>query len=362
MKKILLVANSGFGKTGVPTVFMNIVRTLSSKGYSFDIIYFDDKNAFFKDEFLSYGGKAFLFKSRFSKRVSRYLSGFSYYRKTQKIIKHNGPYDAVHCFKEYMNCYFMKAAFKSNVAVRIFHNNNSLSINGNLINRLLTKTEKKSCLRYMTKLVGCSANSCITCFGRDYPFTVLNNAYDDEHFFYSNSGAPKKLSLVQVGTFNERKNQLFTLKVLNEIKLFYPEIHLHLIGADPTKYYLNLMEKFIQEYDLGNNVTFHDFDCDQRKVYELASFSILSSRDEPFGIVLIEAQACGLKCFVSDVVPKSANVGGCILLPLSLGEKEWAKTILREFKDNGGKREEYDCSHFKNSFLIKEYLNIYGKE
>ncbi|HBF68600.1 MAG TPA: hypothetical protein DDW20_04725, partial [Firmicutes bacterium] len=54
MKKILLVAADGFSKTGVPAVFMNIVRNLSKRGFSFDIIYFDERFKYYYDEFCSF--------------------------------------------------------------------------------------------------------------------------------------------------------------------------------------------------------------------------------------------------------------------------------------------------------------------
>lgn len=48
-----------------------------------------------------------------------------------------------------------------------------------------------------------------------------------------------------------------------------------------------------------------------------------------FGIVNIEAQACGLRCVVSDQVPRSVDVTGHVcFVSLSMSADEWADIIL----------------------------------
>ena len=58
MKRVLIVAADGLTKSGVPNVFINIIRNMSNKGYVFDVLYFDEKDAFYKKEIESFGGKA----------------------------------------------------------------------------------------------------------------------------------------------------------------------------------------------------------------------------------------------------------------------------------------------------------------
>ena len=365
MKKILIIANNGFGKTGVPAVFMNIVRTLSPHRYQFDIIYFDDEFNYYHDEFLSFGGSAYFFgkkhKGNILKKMDRYISGHTYYKKTKKIIRDHGPYNAIHCFKEYMNCYFLKAAFECGVPIRIFHNNNILHISGNIINRILSSYEKKECLKYMTSLIGCSDKSCSSCFGSDYPFKVLENPYDEDKYFFSGQPIAKKLNLVQVGTYNDRKNQLFSLDVISEIKKKYRDVGIHFIGIDSSHYYLKLMKQRILELDLSNNVVFHQFDCEQKAVLDQCTYFILPSKEEPFGIVLIEAQACGIKCFTSNVIPDLANVGGCVTISLSDSPRDWAATIVRDYENNHGQRIKYDCSRFGREALFPKLVDLYNE-
>jgi glycosyltransferase involved in cell wall biosynthesis len=59
---------------------------------------------------------------------------------------------------------------------------------------------------------------------------------------------------------------------------------------------------------------------------------VFPSKLEGLGIALIEAQAAGLPCLVSDVVPREADVVPELVTRLSLSEP-WAPTLLRTRND-----------------------------
>lgn len=368
MKKILLVAADGFSKTGVPTVFMNIVRELSHVGYSFDIIYFDTRFDFYLKEFLSYGGKCFLFdkqhKNSFAKKAIRYVSGNSYYKKTKKIIQVNGPYDAIHCFKEYLSCYFLKAAKDCNVTLRIYHCNNIIKIAGNPINRFLMTIEKKKCLKYMNMLLGCSAEACKSAFPEINNFEIVNNPYNDSDFIYipSKLDAFSGITLVQTGGFNKNKNQLFSLKIIKELKKKLKNVRIFFIGADLDPNYRKKVNKELAKLGLQENVIFKRFDTKQIDIFSISDYFILPSFSESFGIVLVEAQATGLRCIASTGVPSSSNVGGCLRIPLSEGAKHWSELILSDYKKHQGERIKYDCSDFSKSKIVINYVKIYERK
>ncbi len=63
-------------------------------------------------------------------------------------------------------------------------------------------------------------------------------------------------------------------------------------------------------------------------------YFIFPSISEGLGLALLEAQASGLDCFISDGIPKTANCGKCLEISLNLSASEWAKTIV-DFINSG---------------------------
>lgn len=54
---------------------------------------------------------------------------------------------------------------------------------------------------------------------------------------------------------------------------------------------------------------------------------LMPSLFEGLPFSLVEAQAAGLDCFVSDTVTKMADAGKCMYLPLDIGPRGWAQSI-----------------------------------
>ena len=57
------------------------------------------------------------------------------------------------------------------------------------------------------------------------------------------------------------------------------------------------------------------------------TYFLLPSLFEGLPVVLVEAQASGLTCFVSDAVSAQTDAGSCRFLPLDIGPAGWAKAV-----------------------------------
>jgi glycosyltransferase involved in cell wall biosynthesis len=70
---------------------------------------------------------------------------------------------------------------------------------------------------------------------------------------------------------------------------------------------------------------------------------LFPSRFEGLGMVLIEAQAAGLRCFTSDdLVPKDAAITDLVeYIPLSKGSTYWSERVLQG-KEGYERRNTYD--------------------
>lgn len=107
--------------------------------------------------------------------------------------------------------------------------------------------------------------------------------------------------ILSVGTIEERKNLLLTVKALLSVNNDTPLV----VVGKPTPY-INKVKAFIAAHNLGDRVLFlHDVDFhDLPTVYQQASVFVYVSRYEGFGIPLLEAINCG--------TPVIAATGSCL--------------------------------------------------
>lgn len=90
-------------------------------------------------------------------------------------------------------------------------------------------------------------------------------------------------------------------------------------------------------------------------------FFLFPSLFEGLPITLIEAQASGLECFISDTITKEVNVGLCQYLSLEKSAREWA-VYISEKLDNRDKKG-YDAKlldQFDIKNTVKRLEEIYG--
>lgn len=361
--KILMVSCEGLGRGGVQAVMMNFVRNLSDL-YCFDALLFTNEIRFYDEEFLSYGGRIIRIphyngKNQWRKKIDYYIRGIPLFFKIKNALKKNGPYHAIHCNNVYESALCLLAAKIVGVPVRISHSH-TISHSSNAVAKLQNAFYARLVNKYSTQRIGCSRDACNALFGESVNSFVLNNPYDDSKFDpekYENR-TNATYTLVQVGRFDNNKNQLFSLEVLRFLKEKKKDVLLKLVGFGETQFVNLLLEK-AKNLDVINNIVVID-GTSANIPMELSKSDafILPSKKEGFGITLIEAQAMGLTCFVSDSVPKATNVGGCIYLPLNVGPEKWASKIL----ETPYQKRKYDCSQFSSSRIVKQMALLYGSK
>ncbi len=106
--------------------------------------------------------------------------------------------------------------------------------------------------------------------------------------------------IVQVGSIDETKNQMFTLKCLNRISEDLPEVRYLVIGTGEKKE--ELMHK-AAEYGLHDQVIYAGRMSRSNCLYliSMATILVLTSESESFPNVLVEAQTLALPVISNDV-------------------------------------------------------------
>jgi glycosyltransferase involved in cell wall biosynthesis len=121
-----------------------------------------------------------------------------------------------------------------------------------------------------------------------------------------------------VGQICERKGLLELIDALRRIRAKVPQMHLAIVGRVVFRHeegYLEALRVAVKSWGVEDLVHF----CGERKdvsaVLHASDLAVLNSRDEPFGLVLVEAMACGAPVL-------AARIGGIPEI-VTDGENGW---------------------------------------
>lgn len=135
-----------------------------------------------------------------------------------------------------------------------------------------------------------------------------------------------KIILLYLGGLKPRKNIKFLIKIMKEIKK--ENINLLICGSGLYGYYLKFLAK---QWNLEKKIIFTGFIKEKEKVkyYNLADIFLLASKKEGFGMIALEAMACGKPVLVSNTssLPEviKDNVTGFLAQPENIND--WLEKI-----------------------------------
>lgn len=137
--------------------------------------------------------------------------------------------------------------------------------------------------------------------------------------------------LLYVGRISKRKNVELIIKVFNILKLDpnNDDLQLYLIGSDEAGYLQTCM-KLIEKQSLGSVFNISSMSNSQlRYLYKRAELFLLPSRQEIFGMVLLEAMYFGLPTIASPSAGAKTLIenGKNGYIVDSFDENEWVKLI-----------------------------------
>lgn len=249
-----------------------------------------------------------------------------------KLLKKEGPFDVVHTHIDFFNGVNLLAAFIAGVPIRISHAHNTNSANASKEEASLFIKIYRCIMRYLintfsTVKLGCSKDANIYMYGKNNikNSRVIYNGIDLAKFKYKNrKDTNEKLTFITIGRICEQKNSLFIVKVISEFKKINKNVNLLWVGKGPLE---NEVKALIKKYKLQDNINLLGLRDDISKLLNESDFMIFPSKWEGLGVVLIEAQSSGIPCFISNAVPKEADLGLCTYISLEKDSRQWAEEI-----------------------------------
>lgn len=312
---------------GLETMLMNYYRHMDREKIQFDFLEHRRERAAYDDEIESLGGRIF--------RLPR-LNPLSsdYFHALNAFFAAHPEYRIVHSHLDCMSAYPLRAAKNAKVPVRIAHaHSTSQDRNWKLVFKLISK---KLISLYATDLFACSVDAGEWMFGTK-DVHILPNAIDLERYAFNlliRNQTRKALGLDDafvighVGRFSAVKNHSFLTDVFAQIKRQEPNSKLLLVGAGSE---MQAVQQKVTALGLGADVIFTGVRNDVANLMQAMDVFVFPSLYEGLGIVLIEAQASGLPCVVSDVIPREAYLTDLVTAEkLSSSVETWAEKILEK--------------------------------
>lgn len=350
------------GRGGLETMLMNYYRSIDRTKVQFDFLTHRDFEADYDAEILALGGRIYHLPP---------LNPFSrgYLAALDRFFAEHREYRIVHCHLDCMSAIPLKAAKKHGVPVRIAHAHNSNQAKDKKY--LLKLLYKRMIPGAATNLFACSVEAGRWMFKRD-DFHVLNNAIDAGQYAFDpevRRACRRELGISEgalvighVGRFDPQKNHSFLLDVFSKIP---GEPRLLLVGDGILR---PAAEQQAEALGIRDRIIFAGVRSDVAKLLQAMDVFLFPSLFEGLPVSIIEAQAAGLPCLISDKVPIECKKTELVTqLPLDASPEAWSEAVLTaagtprantlaQIRDSG-----FDIQA-NAEWLADFYLTQYGKK
>lgn len=334
MKKCLVVIQN-LSKSGSPQTFLHVIKTLKGINFSVDLFAFsilDDNDLYFLNSYEKLCDKIIFSRVKMN-GITYKLFPFLVFNKVKTKLRKN-DYDLVLTNNIYFSAYCLKHKNKNLKSKIIYYSLGRLDIRSRFV---LLRKKERYIKKQLSSIDAFIALSSFT-FLKDVPipkekqFVLMdypNLFYPEIHKEYRNNGRPI-LRIGQIGYFCANKNQIFTLRVFEEIKKVNTEAELYYMGyvfADEKKYYGDFLKE-LSKSSVKGSVKMLPSDYDKKDFFQLVDVLVLPSHHEGLSLTLLEAQFSNTYCIASLNVPPDVEFGNCDRLPLLINE--WVDLINEE--------------------------------
>lgn len=316
---------------GIECLLMNLYRNIDRNKVQFDFMVHREKEGYFDREIESLGGKIYRCEPFNPFHHQKYLDSM------REVFCAHPEYKILHAHSD-LSMWPLRLAKEAGIPVRIAHCHNMRTTVD--LKRMFMEYEKLFLKRYCTQMFACSETAAAWLYGekavKSKQVVYVKNGIEPEKYQFNmvlrdrvrrEFGLEDRLVVGHVGRFAEQKNHAFLLDAFYLIYQKNPKAVLMLIGTGGL---LPEMRRKAKRLRLEDNVIFAGVRSDVPELMQAMDVFAFPSLYEGLGIALIEAQAAGLPCVVSDTVPREADVTGLVeRLPLS-SAREWADCILRD--------------------------------
>lgn len=331
-KRLLCIVGS-MNTGGAETFLMKIYRQLDRANYQMDFAVSIPQEGGYDKEILSLGGKIYHITPKTSSPINNFMD-------IVRIVKKNQYKSVMRISQHSLSAMELLAARIGGAQILAYRSSNSNTTSGSKKNVAVHKMCMFMPRFFANVKLAPSTEAAEFMFGKGCVKNgnahLLHNGIDLNVYHFDkvardnlrnelNMG--EGLLVGHIGRFNQQKNHEFIIKVFAQILKINAKAKLLLVGVG------ELQEKIrtkAQNLGIEDSVVFIGVRSDVPQLLSAMDVFLFPSLYEGMPNTVIEAQATGLPCVVSDSITKEANITGLVqYVSLQDSEDVWADKVIR---------------------------------
>lgn len=332
MIRILHIVNR-MGRGGMESRIMDLYRHIDRKRFQYDFYIESGKKGVFDDEVIELGGKVF-----YRKNIQKY--NLPSFKEFNKFLDTHCEYKIVYAYNQWAG-YYLKCCEDRGVPVRIA--NARTSLDKTTLTNIVKSVVKENVNKYATHRFAVSKNAANWLYGhkelKNGNVKIWPNAIDTEKYAFSKTtrdqvreklGITDELVVMRVANIRQGKNYQFSIKVFAEIKRLHDHTKMLLVGAGDY----GPLYRLARELNVDQSIICLGEREDIHELLQAGDICLNTSLYEGFPGSVLEAEASGQWCFISDTITDEvALTNHIMLIPLAFGAKKWAQIIINNYSE-----------------------------
>lgn len=195
---------------------------------------------------------------------------------------------------------------------------------------------------------------------------ILHNAVDLNFYKYSSNKrnlirnelglSDQNVIYGHIGRFSKQKNHKYLIDVFKYIHDNNPYAKLVLVGVGELK---SEIENMVKTYNLSEDVFFLGVRNNIPDLLSAFDLFVFPSFFEGMPNTVVEAQATGLPCVVSDSITRQANITGLVTyLPINIAPEKWAIECINTKKTRINTTNYFLENGYNIETIVGEFVQI----
>lgn len=348
---------------GAETMIMNLYRNIDRSKIQFDFIVHTEDKCDYDEEIRCLGGTIH--------RIPRYTgrNHFQYNKAWFDFFRFHPEYKIIHGHVRSTASIYLKIAKKQGLTT-IAHSHSTSSGSGL---SALTKNILQYPIRYTAEyLIACSKYAGEWLYGKGAcksdRFFIFKNAIETKKFLFNKETRIKKAEELNIknkfvvghiGRFNTPKNHSFLIDIFKSVHEKNKNSLLLLVGDGDLR---TEIEKKVNSLGLNNSVVFTGVRSDISDLLQVMDVLVFPSLYEGLPVTLIEAQASGLPCIISDNISEEVKITELVrFISINKSASIWANEVVK-YSNKPERRNTYQDivkEGYDIEMVVREYQQFY---